>query len=400
MGLIKKDDLEKLKESKPVPITAHSGELVVPVVYASTVQKFLEKKGVKLPLTHKQLAEMKREAASIGAKIKSEKPNKDKKMSHHYLSDTKGEAMKALKDNQKGPKKAKQLKKAKQPKGISVKKEKPVSQEQTVIVNIHKNKRAAPAQRPSAVSHLASIASRANNFAAISPYNLGPQMIGAPLDDKAKLAVILKHFEEQIKKPEPQSHTSAKIHDDEKKIENQFKPIVEATRPIRPVEKPSIVPGEYEHYKKTDTHLTDTVVTRKPDIIAEWKETGGVKNYKEELEKNKREIEKRIKPIVPVAQPLREAHIDRIDVPESKEELKKRFATGWQKYEHERKQKEKAAQPIPPIPAASAIDPQYLKPPKKRTLRPIADDNIQKPIAYNNIQKDLEAKGYVDASRP
>jgi hypothetical protein len=117
------------------------------------------------------------------------------------------------------------------------------------------------------------------------------------------------------------------------------------------------------------------------------------------MDKYKRELEKRIEPIVPVVQPLREAHIDRIDVPESKEELKKRFATNWQKYEHEQKQKEKekekAAQPIPPIPAASAIHPQYLKPgefpkPKKRTLQRAAD----------NVQKDLEAKGYVDASRP
>jgi len=384
MGLIKKDDLAKLKESKPVPITAHSGELVVPVVYANTVQKFLEKKGVKLPLTHKQLADMKREAASIGTKIKSEKPHKDKKMSHHYLSDPKGEAMKALKDNQKGPKKAKQPKQPKQPKqskGVSVKKAKGTSQEQTVIVNINKSKRAAPAQ-PQRQSHLASIASRANNFAAISPYNLGPQMIGAPIDDKAKLAAILKHFEEQIKKQEPQSHTSAKIHDDEKKIEDQFKPIVQPTQPIRPEIKPIIIPGEYEHYKKTDTPLT-----RKPisDFIVGGQQT--------EMDKYKRELEKRIEPIVPVAQPLREAHIDKIDVPESKEELKKRFATNWQRYEHE--QKEKAAQPISPIPAASAIHPQYLKPgelpkPKKRTLQRAAD----------NVQKDLEAKGYTDASRP
>ena len=142
MGLIKKEDLMKLKQSKPVPITAHSGELVVPVVYANTVQKFLKKKNVKLPLTQNQLAAMKKKASKIAVK--------------------------------------------KQPKGVSVKKGKGITQEQTVIVNINKNKRAAPAQ-PQRQSHLASIASRANNFTAISPYNLGPQMIGAPQDDKAKM---------------------------------------------------------------------------------------------------------------------------------------------------------------------------------------------------------------------
>jgi hypothetical protein len=60
--LYTKKDLLKLKDSKPVPITAHSHEVIVPVVYADMVNKYLESKGVKLPLSHHQLAEMKREA--------------------------------------------------------------------------------------------------------------------------------------------------------------------------------------------------------------------------------------------------------------------------------------------------------------------------------------------------
>jgi hypothetical protein len=59
------DDLFKLKHSKPVPIIAHTNEIVVPVVYASMVKKFLDEKGVSLPLTHKQLSEMKHEAQSL-----------------------------------------------------------------------------------------------------------------------------------------------------------------------------------------------------------------------------------------------------------------------------------------------------------------------------------------------
>ena len=58
------EDLKKLKDSKPVPIIAHSHETIVPVVYAGMVNRFLEKKGIHLPLTHHELADMKREAAA------------------------------------------------------------------------------------------------------------------------------------------------------------------------------------------------------------------------------------------------------------------------------------------------------------------------------------------------
>ena len=64
--LYDKEDLAKLKDSKPVPIIAHSHEVIVPVVYAGMVNRFLEKKGVHLPLTHHELADMKREADCPG----------------------------------------------------------------------------------------------------------------------------------------------------------------------------------------------------------------------------------------------------------------------------------------------------------------------------------------------
>jgi hypothetical protein len=72
MKLYDKTDLRKLKESKPVPIIAHTNEIVIPVVYAKMVNKFLDEKGVKLPLTHVQLSDMKKEAQSCarGGRVK------------------------------------------------------------------------------------------------------------------------------------------------------------------------------------------------------------------------------------------------------------------------------------------------------------------------------------------
>lgn len=72
MHKISREDLLKLKDSKPVPITAHSHEVIVPVVYASRVNKFLEKEGVHLPLTHHQLAELKRKASKVKGTLKKE----------------------------------------------------------------------------------------------------------------------------------------------------------------------------------------------------------------------------------------------------------------------------------------------------------------------------------------
>jgi len=91
MKLYDKTDLRKLKESKPVPIIAHTNEVVIPVVYAKMVNKFLDDKGIKLPLTHVQLSDMKKEAQSCarGGKVKQKvsqsvrigepNPKKDKK---------------------------------------------------------------------------------------------------------------------------------------------------------------------------------------------------------------------------------------------------------------------------------------------------------------------------------
>ena len=84
MNKISKNDLLKLKDSKPIPITAHTHEVVVPVVYASKVNKFLKKEGIKLPLTHHQLADLKRKAAKVHGKMKeeSESDNEEEGNSH------------------------------------------------------------------------------------------------------------------------------------------------------------------------------------------------------------------------------------------------------------------------------------------------------------------------------
>lgn len=69
---ITKQGLLRLKNSHPIPITAHTHEIIIPCVYTETVQKFLDKKGIKLPLTHHQLAEFKRDAAKMHGKIKED----------------------------------------------------------------------------------------------------------------------------------------------------------------------------------------------------------------------------------------------------------------------------------------------------------------------------------------
>ena len=82
MNKISKNDLLKLKASKPIPITAHTHEIVVPVVFASKVNEFLKKEGIKLPLTHHQLAEYKRKAAKVHGKIEEEENEEDEGNSH------------------------------------------------------------------------------------------------------------------------------------------------------------------------------------------------------------------------------------------------------------------------------------------------------------------------------
>jgi hypothetical protein len=82
MNKITKNDLLKLKDSKAVPITAHSHEVIVPVVFASKVNKFLEKEGIKLPLTHHQLAEYKKKAAKLKGKYEEDIKECDEGNSH------------------------------------------------------------------------------------------------------------------------------------------------------------------------------------------------------------------------------------------------------------------------------------------------------------------------------
>ena len=59
---VTKNDLLKLKHSKPVPITAHSMEVIVPVVYSTRVKEFMKREGMKVPLSPEQLAGLKKKA--------------------------------------------------------------------------------------------------------------------------------------------------------------------------------------------------------------------------------------------------------------------------------------------------------------------------------------------------
>lgn len=67
---ISKKDLLKLKDSKPVPITAHSHEIIIPVCYTSKVKKFLDKEGIKLPLSKEKLAALRKKARETEGNIK------------------------------------------------------------------------------------------------------------------------------------------------------------------------------------------------------------------------------------------------------------------------------------------------------------------------------------------
>lgn len=84
---VSKNDLLKLKHSKPVPIIAHSSEVVVPVVYATRVKEFMKKEGMKVPLAPEELKTLKQvarkmdgtpEAYAKGGTIKGKKGKKAK----------------------------------------------------------------------------------------------------------------------------------------------------------------------------------------------------------------------------------------------------------------------------------------------------------------------------------
>lgn len=83
MNKITKNDLLKLKASKCIPIQAHTHEIIIPVVFASKVNEFLKKEGIKLPLTHHQLAEYKRKAAKVHGKIKEESDDEEDEGNSH-----------------------------------------------------------------------------------------------------------------------------------------------------------------------------------------------------------------------------------------------------------------------------------------------------------------------------
>ena len=61
---VTKNDLLKLKNSKAVPITAHSHEVVVPVVYATRVKEFMRKEGMRVPLKPEELQALKQKASN------------------------------------------------------------------------------------------------------------------------------------------------------------------------------------------------------------------------------------------------------------------------------------------------------------------------------------------------
>lgn len=84
---VSKNDLLKLKHSKPVPIIAHSSEVVVPVVYATRVKEFMKKEGMKVPLAPEELKTLKQVARKMdgtpepyakGGTVKGKKAKKGK----------------------------------------------------------------------------------------------------------------------------------------------------------------------------------------------------------------------------------------------------------------------------------------------------------------------------------
>jgi len=71
-----------LKDSKPVPITAHSHEIIVPCVYTETVKKMMKAKGIELPLTPEKLAALRKIAKATPGKYEPDKDDKPGGSSH------------------------------------------------------------------------------------------------------------------------------------------------------------------------------------------------------------------------------------------------------------------------------------------------------------------------------
>jgi len=79
---VTKKGLLALKDSKPVPITAHSHEIIVPCVYTETVKKLMKEKGIVLPLTPAKLAELRKIAKATPGQYKADPDEKAGGTSH------------------------------------------------------------------------------------------------------------------------------------------------------------------------------------------------------------------------------------------------------------------------------------------------------------------------------
>jgi len=79
---ITKKGLLALKDSKPVPITAHSHEIVVPCIYTETVKKIMKQKGIELPLPPAKLAEARKLAKTIPGTYQADPEEKASGSSH------------------------------------------------------------------------------------------------------------------------------------------------------------------------------------------------------------------------------------------------------------------------------------------------------------------------------
>jgi len=79
---VTKKGLLALKDSKPVPITAHSHEIIIPCVYTETVKKMMKAKGIELPLTPAKLAELRKIAKATPGQYKPDPDEKAGGTSH------------------------------------------------------------------------------------------------------------------------------------------------------------------------------------------------------------------------------------------------------------------------------------------------------------------------------
>jgi len=87
-----------LKDSKPVPITAHTHEIIIPCVYTETVKKVMKEKGIELPLNPHKLAELRRIAKATPGKYKADPSD------HDDEGDSHAKGTKDLKKSKKGRK--------------------------------------------------------------------------------------------------------------------------------------------------------------------------------------------------------------------------------------------------------------------------------------------------------